>query len=372
MVNNQVRFDLRLTIDELCKALPVWCVGTSVVVQSEPGCGKSTLLPMIAEANGDQWRKAGDNFPDDKYDYIYVDCPLRDVMDMGAFIPDRDLKRLEYYVGQLLKPESKKPKVIMLDEMMKSAKMMMTMFTRLLLEKVWGEVPLPEGSMIFATSNNQSDNVGDSLMAHAGNRVTIVQMAKPNARQWGAWASDKGISRVIRAWVAMNERALASYLDGGQEDNPYIFKPGNKVLSFVSPRSLHKADHIIKNSNTLGGKVTKAGLAGTIGISAAESIDAFMRVEKELINTEQVLSDPENIPVPESTAALCMMMFNAVDDIQTQDELSAFMKFVERIKSSELQNIFYCMMMKTKRTVKLAQNNEHIKKWAISNYDMLG
>jgi len=360
-----------MTINELRRAIPTYGPTLTMVVQSEPGCGKSSLLGMLAEDNGDAWRRPGDVCPDDKYDYIYVDCPLRDVMDMGAYIPDRELKELVYYVSGLLNTKSGRRKIIMLDEFMKAPKMMQVLFTRLMLERMWGDTALPDGSIVFATSNNQSDGVGDGMLEHAGNRVMIVRMAKPNANAWGVWASENKISSVLRAWVAMTPRALASYLDGGQEDNPYIFKPGKGLLSYVSPRSLAKSDVVVRNADKMGMQITVAALAGTLGASAAADIEAFMMVRNELVSTQKVIDDPENVDVPEKPAAIFMMMFNAVDELETQDELTAFMKFVNRLKSSEVKSIFFTMLMGTKRTVKLARGNKEVLAWASKNLDLL-
>ena len=162
-----------------------------------------------------------------------------------------------------------------------------------------------------------------------------------------------------------------SYLDGGQEDNPYIFKPGNTVLSFVSPRSLAKADIVVRNEKQVSKNMFKAALAGTVGVSAAEALLAFINMEKELLSTEEVLRNPTTVQMPEKPAALFLMMFNAVDTLTTQDELSTFMQFVERIPSSETKGIFFFMLMKDKRTVRLAKNNEQVKQWASANLEML-
>ena len=71
-------------------------------------------------------------------------------------------------MGTIFKLDSKKPKVILLDEFMKAPKLLQVIFTRLMLERTVGDTPLPEGSMVFATSNNQSDGLGDGMLAHAG------------------------------------------------------------------------------------------------------------------------------------------------------------------------------------------------------------
>jgi hypothetical protein len=368
----QLSFDKPLTINDLRRAIPVYGKTITPIIQSEPGCGKSSLLAMIAEDFGDEWRKAGDNFADDKYDYIYVDCPCKTIPDIGMSIPVHDSKSLEFYAAELFMLHSKKPKVIMLDEMMKSPKMLQIMFTRLMLERMAGDRHIPFGSIVFATSNNESDNVGDGMLAHAGNRVMKLSMMKPDARQWLVWAGANGIARSIRAWVAMNSRCLASYRDAGQEDNPYIFRPNNGVLSFVSPRSLAKADVVAENREKLGNYITEAALAGTIGASAAGDMAAFFVLEKEVIPTKEVIANPLSVAMPEKPAALFMMIFNALDDIQTQDDLTGFMQFVNRISSDEVRTIFFTILMGNPRTMKIGKNNEQVKTWAKDNIQLLG
>lgn len=369
-MSNQVKFQDTVTIDELRKMIPLIAPELTLVVQSEPGCGKTSLLAMIAEDNGDQWRKPGDDFPDDKYDYIYVDCPCKDMMDIGMTIPNHTTRELEYYVASLFKIGNGKPKVILLDEFMKSPKLLQIVFTRLMLERCAGDIPLPHGSMVFATSNNASDGVGDAMLAHAGNRVCRVRMAKPTVFKWIEWATEQGISRVIRAWVSMYPRALASYLDAGQEDNPYIFKPSSPALSFCSPRSLAKCDVIIRNVDKLSENAVACALAGTIGESAAKDMATFVSMERSLVDLATVLRDPKGVAVPKEIAAQVMLMFQAVDTLDSQDDLSKFMDFVNRIESSEVQSIFFTMIISNTRTVKIARNNAQIKEWAKTNYDL--
>jgi hypothetical protein len=87
--------------------------------------------------------------------------------------------------------------------------------------------------------------------------------------------------------------------------------------------------------------------------------------------TSEIIANPEGVTVPTDVAALCMVMFNGVDDIKTQDDLSAFMRFVTRIKHTEIQNIFFTMLMGTMRTVSLAKGNAEISAWCKDNYKLL-
>jgi hypothetical protein len=261
---------MKVTIEELRKLIPTIGVDLTPIIQSEPGCGKTSILNLLKEDLGDS------------YDYIYVDCPVKDMSDIAMTIPNHATKTLESYVGSLFKLDSDKPKVILLDEFMKSPKLLQVIFTRLMLERCVGDTPLPEGSIVFGTSNNQSDGVGDTMLAHAGNRVCIVQMEKPDVTTWLTWATNNKVSALVRAFVHTFPRCLASYTDGNQDDNPYIFNPKKPQLSFVSPRSLAKCSTIVDNRESLGENATMAALGGTIGQSASADMSAFMRLESQL------------------------------------------------------------------------------------------
>jgi hypothetical protein len=344
-----------VSINELRTLIPAIGKDLTLVVQSEPGCGKTSLLKMMEEDMGDA------------YEYIYVDCPVKDMSDIAMTIPNHDSKTLETYVGSLFNLSSPKPKVILLDEFMKSPKLLQVIFTRMMLERCVGDTPLPQGSIVFATSNNSSDGVGDSMLAHAGNRVCIVKMDKPDVDGWLPWATANGISSVVRAWVSMNKRCLKSYTQSGQEDNPFIFNPSKSTLSFVSPRSLAKADVIVKVRDAIGENATLAALAGTIGASAAGSMSAFFSIEKQIPEFEDIIKAPSTIEVPTDNAAILMVIFNGVDSITTQDMMTKFMVFVKRIASKELQSLFFTMSMRNSKTVSIARGNEDIKTWAVSN-----
>lgn len=355
---SKINFTLAVSLEEAKTAIKTVGQYITPIIVSEPGVGKSSILKMLEQEMGT-----------DEYDFIYVDCPVKDMMDIAASIPNHQSKSLEYYVSSLFKLGNGKKKVVMLDEFMKAPKLLQIIFTRMILERSVGDEPLPEGSIVFATSNNASDGVGDSMLAHVGNRVTVLKMSKPTADQWNVWATANGVARPIRAWAAMNPRAFYSYTDGGQEDNPFIFKPSNTAQQFVSPRSLAKASPIVSNKDALGEHLMMAMLAGTIGEAAAKSMAAFIALESKLISFKDVIKAPTTVPVPDDVSAQVMMMFEAVDSVETQDDLSKYMEFINRIKSSEVQSIFFTMMMRGKP--RLARYNDGIRKWAADNHMLM-
>jgi hypothetical protein len=358
----KVNFRTTVSLEEAKNIIRVTGDQVTNIIISEPGVGKSTLLKMLEEEMGT-----------DEYDFIYVDCPVKDMMDVAASIPNHDTKSLEYYVSSLFKLGNGKKKVIMLDELMKAPKMLQIIFTRLMLERTVGDVPLPEGSYVFGTSNNASDGVGDAMLDHAGNRVCKLDLRKATADEWNTWASKidpvtnkPRVARSIRAWAAMNPRAFASYLDGDQDDNPYIFHPAKGKRQFVSLRSLTKSSVFVERREQLGENALMATLAGTIGEAAAKSLAAFISLESKLIKTADVIKSPTTVPVPDEVSVLMMMMFEAVDTIKVQDDLSKYMEFVNRIKATEVQSVFFVMMLRTKP--KLARYNAEISKWAVENH----
>lgn len=355
---SKINFNATVTINELRKTIPLIGVELTPIILSEPGCGKTSLLSMIREDLGEG------------YDYIYVDCPVKDMSDIGMTIPNHATKTLEYYVSSLFKLDSPKPKVILLDEFMKSPKLLQVIFTRLMLERMVGDVPLPDGSIVFGTSNNASDGVGDTMLAHAGNRVCIMEMAKPVPNEWLEWASANDVSRVVRAFVALFPRTLASYRDGNQDDNPYVFNPKKTQLSFCSPRSLAKCDVIVKNRDVLGENATMVALGGTIGLAGAGDMSAFLSLEKTLVDVKDIIKDPDSIKVPDEVSAQLMIMFQAVDVLETQDELNKFMKFVNKVPSSEIQAVFFTMMMRNTKAMKIARHNLQIAEWAKNNHEL--
>lgn len=349
----------KVTIDQLRTIIPTIGVELTPIVQSEPGCGKTSLLSMIEEDLGDS------------YDYIYVDCPVKDMQDIAMTIPNHDNKQLMSYTGSLFKLDSPKPKVVLLDEFMKAPKMLQVIFTRLMLERCIGDTPLPEGSIVFGTSNNQSDGVGDTMLAHAGNRVCILEMEKPSVNSWLVWAGNSGIEPLVRAFVHMFPSTMHSYrTEDNIDDNPYVFNPKKPQLSFCSPRSLAKSSIIVSNRDRLGEEATLSALSGTIGASASGQMSAFLSLEKSLPDYDDIIKNPSQTSIPEQISAQLMVMFQATDKIDDQSELTKFMTYIKRMESDEMQALFFTMVMKNERTRKIARNNPEISAWAVDNHDL--
>lgn len=354
-----------LTIDEVRDSIKAVGAGNkelgiepvTVMILSEPGCGKTSILRDLEKEMGT-----------DEYDFVYIDGPNKEMMDIAASIPNHDTKSLEYYVSSLFSLGNGKKKVIMIDEALKVPKIMQPIYTRMYLERTVGDIPLPEGSIVFATSNNMTDGVGDMLPAHTGNRVTIVQMEKPSPKLWLSWAGERGISPVIRACVQMYSRMLKSYRDPDQHDNPYVFQPSKPQVSFVSPRSLAKCDPIIKSG--LSENVMLGLLAGTIGERGARDMMTFVSLNTNVTQFDDVIADPDKVKIPDDMAPLLLMIFQGLDGVDSQDKLNKFQKFVNRIESKEVQSVWFVMLLRSSKA-RMARMNPEVNKWATENHGLL-
>jgi hypothetical protein len=357
-------------INEAARLIELTGETVTYVIQSSPGQGKTSILKLLAERNGDKWRSPKHKYPDDKREYVYIDGGTLRENDLTMYMPDRETKTMEQYPTALINFNDPRPKVIMIDEMLKLPKLLKPLITRLILERYLGDKPLPDGSIVFGTSNYVSDGVNDTIEAHVGNRLGLLNMRGPTVKQWVAWASDNGVSALTRAWCSLNASAFASYKTEDVSGNPYVFNPRSTNVSFVSPRSLEKNDAVVKTWQMLGLDVAKAAMCGIVGQAAAESMAAFLNMESDLVKPSDIFKDPEAVRIPEKPAALFMTMFNLVDAITTNDEMTSAMQFVQRATTKELQSIFVSMIY-APRLHKLGKNNAVVNAFVKANPELL-
>ena len=303
----------------------------SVIAQGEPGIGKSSMLKYVGAA-----------LPD--HETRYIDCAL---LDLGDLQMPKVGDSVDFVPNKMFMSDSGKPLVVMLDEIGKAMRPVQNALLTLLLEKRIGNHKLPEGSVVFGTTNLATDGVGDKVEAHARNRVCFITVKKPDADEWLNWAMDNDVSPEICAWVKNYPHALASYTDENQQDNGYIYNPRKAQSSFVTPRSLEKASHFVKKRDVLGDAVVQTCIAGCVGQAAALDMMAYIHVADKLTAWEVVIEKPEAAPVSEDQIANMIMAYGAVTRV-TKETIDAFMKYLSRLPS-EIQIMFLSSLIKSSK-----------------------
>ena len=353
-----ISFGSEISLKQFAQA--IMTVGTKVTIigQGQPGIGKSAMLKEIAKQHP-------------HYEMSYIDCTLLDLGDFAlpyVEVVDNKIvnKVTRFAPNARFKMHEDKPVIVMLDEIGKAMKSVKNVLLTLMLEHRIGDQYLPEGSIVFGTTNLLSDGVGDMLEAHARNRVALVTVRKPDADEWVDWAINNEIDPTIIAWVKQCPHALASYTDASQKDNPYIFNPVKAgQAAVVTPRSLEKASHISKQRESLGDSLTLSLLAGTVGESAARDMQAFFTVADTLPSWSAIIDSPTTAILPNDTIAKCMLVFSAISRVE-KDTLSQWMAYVQRM-DEEWQALFATSVMKSSTKQQFCVTNKQFVDWAVSH-----
>ena len=354
-----INFGHSVSLSEFAKGIGTVGKNVTVIGQGEPGIGKSAMLKVLAK-----------QLPE--YETAYIDCTLLDLGDFAlpfteeVLTGDNKMKVTKFAPNARFKMHEGKPVIVMLDEIGKAMKAVKNVLLTLMLEHRIGDQYLPQGSIVFGTTNLLTDGVGDMLEAHARNRVAFVTVRKPDADEWIEWAIGNDVDPTIIAWVKQFPHALASYTDGSQDDNPYIFNPTRAGMgAVVTPRSLEKASHIAKKRSELGDALTISLLTGTIGESAARDMQAFFTVVDKLPTWESIINDPKGAKLPDDTVAKCILVFSAIARV-TRESLGKWMTYAQRM-DMEWQALFATSVMKSSEKQSFCVMDKDFKDWALKN-----
>lgn len=325
----------------------------TVLLRGAPGIGKSSILKELAQ-----------RLPD--YHVAYVDVANLDLGDLGMPVIDREdmvttyAPNARFGIGRA----QNKPVLLMLDELGKASKPVMNMLLPVILEHRLGDVQLPVGSVVFGTTNLDSDGVGDSIPAHAQNRMTVARVANPTVDEWLAWASNNDIAPEIMAFAKQFPQVFDCYVDLEDGDtNAYIFNPRKgQTKAFCSPRSLEKASNLVKQRQRLGDALLPA-LAGTIGEAAARDMEALIHLADQIPSFDAVCKSPDKTKVPEGIGALFLMAFQ-LSGRATEQTLDAIMQYVERWDNFEAVTLFVTSLATNKSKVSMACKNRNFTKKA--------
>lgn len=317
----------------------------TLILRGQPGIGKSDLLKTLARA-----------LPD--YFVGYVDVANLDLGDLGMPVIDRE-RMVTHYAPNArfgISPDQTRPVLLMLDELGKASRPVLNMLLPVILEHRIGDIPLPVGSIVFATTNLDTDGVGDNIPAHAYNRMTELKVMNPTADEWLQWAGANDVAPEIMAFAKQTPEVFDCYAYMDRSDkNPYIFNPltGN-TRTFCSPRSLAKASHIVSQRDVLGDAMLPA-LAGTIGEPAARQMEALINLADQLPLFDTIVAHPDTTEVPTSVGALFILAFMLAGRCNV-DNIDAVMTYVARVSkvSFEAHAVFVSTLASNSSKVGMA------------------
>jgi energy-coupling factor transporter ATP-binding protein EcfA2 len=345
-----------LNLDQVAAAILVGGKQRTVLVQGHMGTGKSSLLKILAK-----------QLP--KHTACYFDCTTKDLGDIT--IPSLQTMNEQGYVQYVTNEELglhlDKPIILMVDEYGKANPAVKNAMLRLLLERKMGSYTMHPDSIVFATTNLGAEGVGDILPPHARNRITVVTSRKPTNMEWIEWGIGANIDHTLLGWCKDNPQLFASFEEvSDPANNPYIFHPKAPRAAFVTPRSLEAASDWLKVRNGVDDQTLTALLMGTVGDRGALDLMAFVKLADQLPSLESIKKDPMNAKVPDSDAAVCMVVYRSLGALD-KSWVDSWMDYMVRL-DKEAQGMFVNAVRNPKYDKQnVVMTNKKFTAWAMAN-----
>jgi hypothetical protein len=232
-----------------------------------------------------------------------------------------------------------KPVILMIDEYGKADMSTKNALLRVMQEFQIGSYPLPEGSMVFATTNLGAEGVGDLVPPQGRNRITVVKLRKSTAMELIEYGISDGWEPLVLGWIKDNPHCMQSYEDVKDPDeNRLIYHPRSSREAFVTNRSLHKASMWLSNRHLMDRQTLIAALIGTIGEAAAMDMATFIDMADKLPTLDSIKNNPESALIPSNAAAVCMVVYRVLGCIE-REWVDAWHIYLQRLPS-EAQAMF--------------------------------
>tara|TARA_R110000868_G_scaffold180345_2_gene420946 strand:+ start:57 stop:1139 length:1083 start_codon:yes stop_codon:yes gene_type:complete len=345
-----------VSIDEVTNDILVGGALNTILVEGHMGTGKSSILKVLAE-------KLPNHTP------CYFDATTKDIGDL--MIPKfKDLDGQDYVTyatNEELGIHTGKPIICMVDEFGKANPSVRNGLLCFLQERKMGGKTLHPDSIVFATTNLGAEGVGDILMPHQCNRLTIKTMRKPDAQEWIEWALNNEVDHSLLSWVRETPQCMQSFEEvNDPQENPYIFHPREIRRSFVTPRSLVSASNWLKLRHLVSENSLQSSIAGCIGARAGADMMAYVRLADQMPKLDDIKKNPLTAPVPRSPAAVCMVVYRSLSTL-THDWVNAWVDYVERLEP-EAQAMFANAARATKYNKRdIVLSNKKFGTWARNN-----
>lgn len=327
------------------------------LLRGEPGVGKSAIRKALKRLLG--------------YPEAIIDCANLSLGDLAIPVPNHDDGTINWYHNARFKLQLGEPVIITLDELLKAGEEEMNMLHPMLEvdNPRLGDIAVPEGSIIFATSNLDSDGVGDQLAEHTRQRIVELIIRKPNAEEWLRWAAQNNINPTMRAWVDRYPYALDSYVDGNV--NEFNLDPTKPNRNVVSPRVFEISSRLMDQREAIDDdEALLSALCGAGGRPFGESVMSFLHYQDKMPKFQTIVNDPHNAPLPTEVGALAVLVYGLVSRT-TKDNFSTLMDYVDRIPDPEWSCVYCLNIAHSEEKQNIAFTDDRYCKWLEENEDIL-
>ena len=301
----------------------------TLIVEGHIGSSKSSLINDLVKL-----------LPSHKP--VYFD--MASIADSGDFqLPavNHETQTSSFYPNESFGLHLNQPMIIMFDELGKASNQsILNAVLPALNERRWGSHWFHPATIVFATTNLGSENVGDIIKPHARNRITFVRMAKPSAQDYITHGMSNDLHPTVAAWVDRNPQCFESFEDvDNPDDNLYIYHPKAQRPAFVTHRSMSRASILMHNRDNIGDEALTHLLCGTIGAPAAMGLMTFAALADQLPTRQEIIANPLNAQIPDSPAAMVLLTCQALHWVDSKT-LKPWLQYADRFPHNEVKALF--------------------------------
>lgn len=272
--------------------------GAVPFVKGSPGIGKSAKMRSLTKKHNLELidHRVSTSAPED-----FSGLPRFRPDGRAEFAPFGDLFPLE---GDPL-PEGKAGWMLFLDEMNSGTRMVQAASYKLLLDKMTGQKKLHENVVITAAGNHEADKAIVEKLSTAIKSRIVTLNAVLNFQEFlmDVALPQNWDSRIV-AYLSAHEGELMD------------FKPNLTDDNFCCPRTWETINKFISGPGAKPVDDSRLKLfSGTITSGSAAKFIAFCKLQGELVSVQQILADPENCPLPDTSDKMWMVVSQLINKI---------------------------------------------------------
>jgi MoxR-like ATPase len=240
--------------------------------------------------------------------------------------------------------------VLFLDELNRAPALVQNACFQLVLDRQLGEYRLPDGWVVVAACNRESDGGGVTRMSSAlANRFVHLEV-EPDLDDWCKWAVAANVEPAVIAFLRFRPELLHQF--------------DRTARAFPTPRSWEFISNITAQKPVAA--VEHALFAGAVGEGAAVEYSAFLRLFREIPSIDAVLLNPASAPVPSSPATL-FAISAALARRTKADNIGRVLTYLDRLPEE-----YAVMAVKdaTGRDAVLGSTPEFTR-WAVAHSDVV-
>lgn len=316
-----------------------------VFIWGGPGTGKSSVVYQVA-------RELGYKFKDTRavhYDPVDFRGIPKVVGEVTKWFPPD-------FLPALGAPGSKDGNkgIWFLDELNAAPQAVQAALYQLILDRKVGDYELPEGWVIVAAGNRDTDRAITNRMASPlCNRFAGHYELEVDAAEWKTWALESDIVPELVAFFAWRPQLL------------YGFDPQRTDKAFTTPRTVEFLSDMIKAG--LDPEKDYEMMASCIGQGTATELTGFYRIFKSLPDLDEVLSKPDTAKLPRENIGAMYALVGALARRASKKTMPAIVTLAKRIGSD-----FGVLLIKDSITANrsVAETGAYIE-WAAENQSVL-